>query len=195
MGPLDRKTLRALILVAMLIALLLIAVLLAWKGRVRQEAGRIVLRYSPPIRIGATILLVGFGLLVPILLAVVAFVVPLDGPGDALGLAGFGLFAVLTGALTWIESRRRFLVSADGIKVQSPWRRAYSLRWQEIMGVQIPAPVGPILLTESTGRTLRFSPFLDGLGALAQVMAQHLAPTVYRDASDMMRRMIERQRS
>jgi hypothetical protein len=148
-------------------------------AKVDPITGATVLHYSWVLR--------GLGLVaafvMPLLIAVLLFVIPIRNPSDPLIAAGLAAFFILLGFPLLIEFMCvRVDVSEGGLRKASPWHRAREIRWDEIDEVLYSQAWNSLVFVGPRRQKIRISLLTVGARELVEAVRQHLDRDRYADA-------------
>jgi hypothetical protein len=148
-------------------------------AKVDPDTGATVLHYSWVLR--------GLGLVaaffMPLLIAVLLFVIPIRNPTDPLIAAGLAGFFILLGFPLLLETMCvRVDVSEESIRKTSPWHRRRELFWDEIEEVKYSQALSAFVFIGPRRRKIRVPLLIAGVRELAEAVRRHLDRDRYADA-------------
>jgi hypothetical protein len=106
----------------------------------------------------------------------------LPEPGDGWIVLGLVVAFAGGGACLLNESRRRVLVSGQGIEALSPWGRTARLPWTEVSSVVYSRMAQQFTIRSRSGQSIRVSVAMVGMPTLVDHLRQYVPPAVCADA-------------
>jgi hypothetical protein len=148
-------------------------------AQVDPVTGATVLHYSWVLRgLG---MVASFGM--PLLIAVLLFVIPIKNPSDPLIAAGLAGFFILLGFPLLLETMCvRVDLSEDGLRKTSPWHRARELSWDEIEEVKYSQALSAFVFVGRRHKKIRVPLLIVGARELVEAVRRHLDRDCYADA-------------
>jgi hypothetical protein len=140
---------------------------------------------------GLQLLVLGFSLFTPAALLIAAFFMPAQNSAAyvVLGVAIL-LFAALGTAVSWSLLKSRIIATADGLVVESGWKRGRRLPWTEIVEVVHDKRSGGLLFRGLNKKSsVLISPLMAGLKPFVAVMQHHLPADCYAKTADLLARI------
>jgi hypothetical protein len=155
--------------------------------KIDPATGGAVVEFSRGLRM----LVLGFSLFTPTVILIAATFVPAENSGVYVVAAIAALlFAALGGAVCWGLFKSRIIATADGLIVESGWKRRRWLPWIDVVEVVRDKRSGGLLFRGPNEKSsVSISPLMAGLKPLVAVMRQHVPNDRCAKATDLLNRI------
>jgi len=135
--------------------------------------GRFILSYLSFFKILGLVCCIGM----PVLLIILAIMVPFKNPGDPYAAGGMFAAFFLLGLILYLESKSRIEFDEKELSGWSPWRGARSMPWSDVADVRYSPGSQYFTVTSQHGTKIRIHAMMRGVKDFHDMLIRKVSAT------------------